>query len=657
MFTQSLVSATSIGTNTRLVGRIRRRPEPPRCGVWSLERLEALDEELARRASDAGRLRFEMGRGLDLLERNGGAHELGFSSIEAYALERCERSASWTQKARRLARRLERLPALADALVSGSLTWSMAAVLATFAQPEDAHFWLAEAARRTVREMKALVLEGRGAVDEGEPLEVEEEMRTLTITVPREDAWCFEHAKLLGRHLGEGTNAEVMLGLVAESTSTLCGEVPRAALELADDDAMELQRAWERELARMRTEAEVRCESRFRRVGEPRPRIERMHWPELPEAIDRRLRELAQELATREVALGRALDAFFSADGWRRLGYATAAQYARERLGTSLSSIKAKRRLAKRLRELRFLADALECGELGYEAARLVAQVATSETVESWTIRATERTLRHLREEIDAAELLARWSENAAAIPPSDAAVRRVEDLERAVVTGQMSAMPVPTTPLTAPPANVTLRLRVRASTARDFRHWEAIYLRYRGPLLRNTTFLRFACEVFIDTWRPSRAEVTYAHIYQRDHYRCQRFCFGFRRLIRLATLAPPKADRAGLAGFARTIAARADRDLFVPRRGGLGHVVPPRRYSRRPDNRDTSRIAHSLDVWAHRAHRRRGAAADSRPRRLNGAVSPSGCARGNGRDARPKRRWATQRADSHTAAAPRRLC
>jgi hypothetical protein len=369
MFTQSLVSATSIGTNTRLVGRIRRRPEPPRCGVWSLERLEALDEELARRASDAGRLRFEMGRGLDLLERNGGAHELGFSSIEAYALERCERSASWTQKARALARRLERLPALADALVSGSLSWSMAAVLATFAQPEDAHFWLAEAARRTVREMKALVLEGRGAVDEGEPLEVEEEMRT---------------------------------------------------------------------------------------------------------------------------------------------------------------SIKAKRRLAKRLGELRFLADALASGELGYEAARLVAEVATSETVDAWVTRATERTLRHLREEIDAAELLARWSESTAVVPPSEADVRPVEDLERAVVTGQMSAMPVPTTPLTAPPANVTLRLRVRASTARDFRHWEAIYLRHRAPALRSTTFLRFACELFVDLWRPRPGDVAYAYIYERDRSRCQRFCLGF---------------------------------------------------------------------------------------------------------------------------------
>jgi hypothetical protein len=529
MNTQIVRVSSTVSIHTGFAGHARRRPERARAPGCSIERLEALDGELARRAGEAGRLRFEIGRGLDLLEKCGGHHALGFSSIEAYALERCERSASWTQKARGLARRLERLPVIEDALTSGSLSWSMAAVLAMVAQPENADFWLAEAARRTVREMRALVVEQRGAGDESEPLEAEEELRTLTLTVPREDAWCFEQAKLLGRHLGERTNADVVFGLVAESTSTLCSELPSGAIELADDAATDPQRAWERELARMRTEAEVRCESHFRREREPPRHVARLDWPDPPEAVDGKLRELANELAAREVALGRALDLFFLADGWRRLGYATAAQYAPERLGTSLSSIKAKLWLVKRLRELRFLADALERGELGYEAARLVARVATRATVEAWVTRATERTLRHLREEIDAAELSARWSDGSTVLPPSEAEVRRVEELERAVITGQMSAPPASAVSGTAPPANVTLRLRVHASTSRDFRHWEAIYLRHRGSALRTTTFLRFASELFIDTWRPRRAEVEYGHVYERDGYRCQSPCCGRR--------------------------------------------------------------------------------------------------------------------------------
>jgi hypothetical protein len=323
-------SGLAIGSGTQLAGRLRRRAERPPRSLCSLERLEALDAELASRAREAGRLRFEMGRGLDLLERTGGDHALGFSSIEAYALERCERSASWTQKARSLARRLEGLPTVVDALISGSLNWSMAAVLATAARPDDADFWLEEASRRTVREMRALATERQGA-DSTDALEAEEEIRTLTLTVPREDAWCFEQAKLLARHLGDGadgTNAEVLFGLVAESTSTLCGELPRSAVEVPDDDAMAPQGAWERELARMRAEAELRCEANFRRArdDQQRPSVARMHWPELPEAIDRQLRALSREFVSRESAYGRALEAFFSADGWRRLGYATAAQ-------------------------------------------------------------------------------------------------------------------------------------------------------------------------------------------------------------------------------------------------------------------------------------------------------------------------------------------
>ena len=526
MITQQLTPAYS---HAALAGRVQRRPERPRAPGCSIERLQALDTEIARRASEAGRLRFEIGRGLDLLDRIGGHHVLGFSSIEAYALERCERSASWTQQARRLAHRLALLPAIESALISGSLSWSMAAVLATVATPDDADFWLTEASRRTVREMKAFLFELQGSAHEDDTLEAEEDLRTLTLTVPREDAWCFEQVKLLSRHLGERTHADVVFGLVAESTSTLCSELPSRAIELPDDDATNPQRAWERELARMRTEAEVRCESNFRHQPEPQAHLERLHWPDQPEAIDRQLRGLAHELAVREIVFGRALDAFFAADGWRRLGYATAAQYARERLGTSLSSVKAKRRLVKRLTQLRFLADAVERGELGYEAARLVAEVATPATVEAWVTRATERTLCHLRAEIDAAELLARWSETRTVLPPSDAEMRRVEDLERAVVTGQMSAPPPSPAPATAPSANVILHLRVQASTARDFRHWEAIYLRHRGTALRNTTFLRFACELFIDTWRPRHAEVEYANIYQRDRHRCQSPCCGRR--------------------------------------------------------------------------------------------------------------------------------
>ena len=75
----------------------------------------------------------------------------------------------------------------------------------------------------------------------------------------------------------------------------------------------------------------------------------------------------------------------------------------------------------------------------------------------------------------------------------------------------------------------MTLRLRVRESTARDFRHWEAIYLRHRGAARRGTSFLRFACDEFVDVWRPRAQDGAYARIHERDLYRCQSPCCGRR--------------------------------------------------------------------------------------------------------------------------------
>src|SRR5215203_3133680 len=99
--------------------------------------IEALDRALAGLSWKGGALRFQLGVGLEALGRSGGHHELGFSSVEAYALERCERSARWVQVSRSLARRLEELPAIRDALVVGDIGFSMAELRAKVARAED----------------------------------------------------------------------------------------------------------------------------------------------------------------------------------------------------------------------------------------------------------------------------------------------------------------------------------------------------------------------------------------------------------------------------------------------------------------------------------------------------------------------------------------
>src|SRR5262245_54006864 len=112
------------------------------------------DEELARVSLAAGALRLSLGAGLEALAQISGHHEMGFSSIEAYALERCERSSRWVQQSRSAARGLAKLPALRLELIDGRITFSMAQLLAKVACPEDEQGWLDLAEGRTVRELQ-----------------------------------------------------------------------------------------------------------------------------------------------------------------------------------------------------------------------------------------------------------------------------------------------------------------------------------------------------------------------------------------------------------------------------------------------------------------------------------------------------------------------
>src|SRR3970040_1380449 len=65
-----------------------------------------LDAELVRLGRGVAALRLGVGTALEALSASGGHHELGFSSLEAYARERCERTGRWAADTRALARRV-----------------------------------------------------------------------------------------------------------------------------------------------------------------------------------------------------------------------------------------------------------------------------------------------------------------------------------------------------------------------------------------------------------------------------------------------------------------------------------------------------------------------------------------------------------------------
>jgi hypothetical protein len=96
-------------------------------GSWGdVERMDASFVSLARGESA---LRLRLGQLLEVVGR-GGVFELGFSSLGAYAVERCERSVRWAEAARGLARRVEELPQLRRAMAVSEVSWSMGELLA-----------------------------------------------------------------------------------------------------------------------------------------------------------------------------------------------------------------------------------------------------------------------------------------------------------------------------------------------------------------------------------------------------------------------------------------------------------------------------------------------------------------------------------------------
>ena len=120
--------------------------------------VECLDASLVSLARGECALRLRLGQLLEVLGR-GAVFDLGFSSIGAYAVERCERSVRWAEAARCLARRVEALPELRRAMASGKISWTKGEVLARVATAEDESRWLALAEGRTVRQLRLLAEE------------------------------------------------------------------------------------------------------------------------------------------------------------------------------------------------------------------------------------------------------------------------------------------------------------------------------------------------------------------------------------------------------------------------------------------------------------------------------------------------------------------
>jgi len=520
--------------------------------TWLLEK----DRRLVALSRSAGALRLAIGDALRLLRETGGYLELGFSSVGAYGFERIGRKPRWVDESARVAGRLAGLPGLRGALKQGRLGWSMVELLAREATPENEAQLIAEARGMTVRAMRER-LAGRsdGDLEPAAP-EPGDEQRTLQVSVDSVTAWAFEATRsLLRTRFGVIGDDAMVEALLAEAMSTLLARHPELTCRLDSAtraEAWDQRRELERRLAELLTEdglaGQVDDPGLTELIAGLVDDVEAGELPRTPVALDARLRELNTRLQTRDRRIGELASEVWGCSGWRTLGYASAAQYANERLGCSLASVKARMTLARRCRQfVPEVALALDDGDIGYEAARLVARVADRDTVYAWLDRAAARTTKHLREEVEIVEAVAR-AEGATPVgcePPDEALVAAFQDLERGMLDGTVAELVVNGGRVSGDGASQTsvnpddeasqisvtddrrgrwaglvpLRMRLRSETVGFWRDIARLF-EASGEA---GSFVDFLIRAFWSVWlRRDPDRVAYQDVYERARLRCE---------------------------------------------------------------------------------------------------------------------------------------
>jgi hypothetical protein len=498
------------------------------CGAETLTRtrLRWLDQSLARLGHGEARLRLGLGEAVDELASSGGIRELGMSSVKAYVIERCERRWKWGVEAQTMARRLRNLPEIHSALMEGRMLWSMAELLCRHATPENEAELVAAARGRTVRAMKQRLTvrtdvaawwerdddelqEVRFAMGIGEVAIVE----ATRLLVERIDGVEASDGRFVDALLGEGQTA--MLDLERNA---------RAAAVVDEEEERRLERE-----ARAR-EARERARELAEGAIAPVVPIGVVDGSERPlggsaREIDAEVLRCCRALLERDLEIGQLWRVFAAQRGWLALGYADAEQYARERVGMSLSSLKQRARFARYVERLPALAVAVEAGRIGFEAAMLVGRVATPTTVDAWIERAAERTVKHLSEEVKAVSLQRELGDEGPLLPPDARELEEVAEFERASMSGELlqdlfRGKP-PGRQISVPAGSGReVRLRVSAGQAAALHRLRCRFERVAPP---GASFLAWLCLAVWDAWAPIAGEVInrWDYIYRRDRYRC----------------------------------------------------------------------------------------------------------------------------------------
>jgi len=314
---------------------------------------------------------------------------------------------------------------------------------------------------------------------------------------------------------------ETIEAMLAEGLGALLASHPDIDLPATLGGALDVDgaeaRAFRLELGALRGRAEAAVEAMRPNDDVVPPATLVVTWPDpddptAPAQIDRQLRSLAATLAMRDIELGELACAIVDHEAWRMFGYASFDHHCRERIGLA-----------------------------------------------PWIERATQRTVKQIREDIDATELLARLEGRSPCTftPPDADILDAVDDVERSVIAAITGLTETPASQtsgdLSAPTPEAgptTLHLSLTESTGhlmasrgqRATRRvgsssthrtspggaltfalgfWRALD-RLHGQMSGGAPFVPFLVRAVLDTWRDTTAgQVAYADVYLRDRWRC----------------------------------------------------------------------------------------------------------------------------------------
>ncbi len=530
--------------------------ELPKDSCDRLVAAEFLDTRLCQAARSQGVRDRHLGLLLEKLALLDGSIKLGFSSVDDYAVERLGISRRQAQAFRQLARATTRTPALGKAVDEAVLTPRKARILDRVLRKaggqkveqeveQEVEDWIARAAGESVRGLENLV---RKAVAESESEseskpetgEAPRRRRTLELSRAAEARWQ-QARELHGRLDGRDPRADETLEAVA--AEYLSGATPaehHAAAQQASQVKQKRSTApalWmldsripPQDRPRFEADAEERT-NRWEYLTEPaRERVETVPeahcLPDDPFELDRRARRLAKLRRTRDRVFGRDVRLFKQLGLWREAGFISFDHYARERLGLSSNkrSLAQHARLDRQRYALPELDAAYSKGELGFERARLVAEVADEDSCAAWLARAREVTCLQLAAQVKAAKRAAARGEGPwAPWPPSRDASAEGPEPETQLCASGHDTVPVQI----SAKEEVSVPVQISA-TEEVWAVWgEAVALvrlREGADLSEEECFTRLL-DHFLEVWsaaelRLTRSELIY-RIAERDGWRC----------------------------------------------------------------------------------------------------------------------------------------